>query len=108
MKVLMVILILFSAVCFADDIWKNELTIYSGVSFLNAENETTACPICAFVPFPIPVSFTTSESVNSSILIGFKVGHYFNENMEVEGNFSIAPTRDLQVQSGFFCPPGQV
>ena len=106
MKATLFILILFSSFCFADETWRNELTVYSGISFLNAETEFNPCPICEGIVGPI--DFTTTQSLDSSFVIGFKYGHYFNENMEVEGNFSIAPTRDLRTESGIFCPPGVV
>jgi len=110
MRITILVLILFSTVSYADDAWKNEWTIYSGISFLNAENEFNPCPICESIPIPVvsQIDFTTTQSVDTSVLIGFKYGRYFNDNIEVEGNFGIAPTRDIRLESGFSCPPGEV
>jgi Outer membrane protein beta-barrel domain len=108
-KATWIILILFSSFCFADSDWRNEVTIYSGVSFLNAEHEGDFCLPCVIpVDHVGPFDFISRESVDTSLLIGFKYGHYFNENIEVEGNFSIAPSRNIETETGFFCDPGVV
>jgi len=108
--ILFFIFILVCSFCFADSDWRNEVTIYSGISFVNAQHEGGFCLACE-IPIPVdipPFSFVTKESVDNSFLIGFKYGHYFNENIEVEGNFSIAPNRKIEIESGFVCPPGVI
>jgi len=97
------VLVLFSTFCIADNDWKNEATVYSGISFSNAETEQELCPFCA-----LPITFTSRQSVSSSVLFGFKYGHYFTENIEVEGNFSIGPNREIEIENSFFCPPGEI
>jgi opacity protein-like surface antigen len=75
-----------------------EITIYSGVSFLEAER-------VAHIPLPF---FRTRESLDGGFLIGFKGAYFLNDNIGIEGNFSVAPNQTLSRESTFECPPGVI
>ncbi len=77
-----------------------EITIYSGISFLDADAPFSPCPFCK----SFPGLFVGNQSLDSSLLIGFKMGRYLTENIEVEGNFSVAPSRDIHTDTSFDCP----
>ena len=79
---------------------KSEITIYSGISFLDVEDVTEPCLLCLS---PLPALIQTS-TLDGGFLIGFKFGYYLNETVEVEGNFSVAPNQDFTLQSSIFCP----
>ncbi len=78
---------------------KSEITIYSGISFLEVEDVTGPCLECLS---PLPALIQT-RTLESGFLIGFKFGYYVNRNAEVEGNFSVAPDQDLTFESSIFC-----
>ena len=82
-----------------------ELTIYSGISFLESERDVFP-EILADLRSPIDFHF--QSSFDSGFLFGFKAGHYLNENVEVEGNFAIAPNQELRTESFFECPVGEI
>lgn len=90
---------------------QTEITVYSGFSFVNAQGITAPCLACAgpvvSPGLPIPF-FQTRRTLDGGFLIGFKGGYHFNENVEVEGNFSVAPKQKLTTETFFQCPPGIV
>ncbi len=83
-----------------ESVHKSEITVYSGISFLDVENATDPCLLCLS---PLP-PFTETSTLDSGFLIGFKFGYYLNENVEVEGNFSVAPSQDFTFETSIFCP----
>src|SRR3990172_491287 len=56
-----------------DDGDRSEITIYSGLSFLDAEIERPGCAICGFPVSPIPF-FGSTQSIDSSFMLGFQYG----------------------------------
>ena len=85
---------------------KTEITIYSGISFLEAEREITPpCILCDLPARPGILPIFTKVSFESGFLFGFKVGHYLNSNVEVEGNFAIGPSQEVITDTFDFCPP---
>ena len=94
---------------FGDDEHGTEITIYSGISFPNLDVESQPCIFCAG-PFPVDVivPLTTTTSLGHSFLFGVKAGVYLNPNIQLEGNFGIAPHQEFRQVSGIFCPPGQI
>ena len=94
----------------ASDEHRTEITIYSGISFPNLSFQTEPCFICAgpVVPDYAVFPFTTQTELGHSFLFGVKTGVYINRNIEVEGNFGIAPHQEFRQVSGIFCPPGVI
>ncbi len=100
-------LVLISGWCYAEEPQgKVEITVYSGLSFLDV-NERIETP-CAFCLSPIPIVFVSERSMDGSFLFGAKAGYYLNRNMEVEGSFAIGPNHDLTEGTDFFFPPGEI
>jgi hypothetical protein len=85
-----------------------EVTIYSGWSFLNFEEETSLCRFCELAINPRIPFFETRRQVNGSFLFGVKAGYYLTDRAEVEGNFAIAPSHDIRIESFVNCPPGEL
>ena len=77
-----------------------EITVYSGWSFLDADYSFNLCPECLG-----PIDYTIHSTLESSVLFGFKGGVYLNHSMQVEGNFGLAPGRDLGQQNNLVCIP---
>lgn len=88
---------------------KVEITIHSGLSFLDAGErvETPPCIFCRDAP-PFPFVFVNEISMDGSFLFGVKAGYYLNEKMEVEGAFAIAPNHEVKEASNIFCPDGEI
>lgn len=108
MKAGVLILMLCTSFCFADSSnFQSEVTIYSGVSFLEVDSDAPVPCIYCEVLFG-PIDYTLTQSVDSTFLFGAKVGRYIHKNIEVEGNFSIGPSRDVTITNNYFCPPGDV
>jgi hypothetical protein len=82
-----------------------ELTIYSGISFLETEHEEF--PDILLRP-DAPFDYHFESSFDGGFLFGFKGGYYFNENVELEGNFAIAPNQKLRTESFFDCPVAEI
>lgn len=81
-----------------------EFTFYSGVS-LGADTleNTTPCPghLCSGDTLHL------KNTVSNSPLFGFGVGYYFTKNLELEGNFAIAPSIQFRSRSNLIAPlPG--
>jgi len=94
------VILLSSCVLQAQESFKkSEITIYSGISFLGVEDVTEPCLVCLS---PLP-AFIQTSTLDSGFLIGFKFGYYLNENVEVEGNFSVAPNQDFTFESSIPC-----
>jgi len=102
-------LLLFPVAVLAGNVeHKTELTIDSGWSFPGINETSQNCLLCA-VPVMSPYfSFQQAKSLNSSVLVGFRVDHYINDNMAIEGSFAVAPDHKLTQSSFIVCPPGQV
>ena len=83
-----------------ESVKKSELTVYSGISFLDVEDVNGPCLECLYILPP----FIETSTLEGGFIIGFKFGYYLNENVEVEGNFSIAPNQDFTFESSIFCP----
>lgn len=104
---IVIALLLVPAWCHAEENQgKVEITIYSGLSFLDV-NERIETP-CAFCLSPIPLVFVSERSIDGSFLFGVKAGYYLNHKMEVEGSFAIGPNHDLTEVNDVFCRPGEI
>jgi hypothetical protein len=77
-----------------------EVTVHSGWSFLDAENRFDPCPTCKNL-----IHDTIVQSVNPSILFGFKGGYHINRAMEIEGGFAVAPGHKLSQENNLVCIP---
>jgi hypothetical protein len=87
----------------ADEIAKPlEFTFYSGVSLAadTLQNNTFPCPsgVC------YGDTLHLKNTVNNSPLFGFGVGYYFTKNLELEGNFAIAPAIQFHSESNVTAP----
>lgn len=92
-KMLILVALLAQGAAWADSPARtSEITIFSGWSFLNAEQQVEVCPFCLY-PYPSPIAET---EVKQSVLLGFKAGYYINGNFEVEGGFGIAPNHNVR------------
>ncbi len=99
--ILLFLLLVTPCVLFAQNEKKQpELTIFTGISFLEIQNVNGPCLECLS---PLP-PFIETNTLDSGILIGFKFGYYLNETVEVEGNFSVAPNQDFTFETSIFCP----
>lgn len=89
---------------------KVEITVHSGISFLEAARENNIpCRFCVGpVQPPFDIVFQEKSSLDNSFVFGFKGGYYLNNKAEIEGNFAVAPSHDFRFESGFFCPPGEI
>jgi hypothetical protein len=88
---------------FAGEVAKPlEFTFYSGVSLASDRLEnTTPCPNtleCVGGPFHM------KNTVSNSPLFGFGVGYYFTKNLELEGNFAVAPAIQFRSDSNLITP----
>lgn len=102
-------LLVFPVVVMAGNIeHKTEISIFSGWSFPGINDTNNRCFPC----FPSPVvpafSVRRTQSLNSSVMLGFGVSRYLNNNIAVEGAFSVAPNHELKETSFIDCPPGEV
>lgn len=98
---MLIVLLIAISVSGEDRSGTTEITVHSGWSFLNAENSFDGCPECL-----IPINTTVTRKIKDSFLFGAKGGYYFNRTMEIEGNFSIAPSHRFTSAFDILCIPG--
>lgn len=102
-------LLVFPVILMAGDIeHKTEISIFSGWSFPGIDNTSNRCFPC--FPSPIVPAFSVgrSQTLDSSVLVGFGVSRYLNNNIAIEGRFSVAPNHQLTETSFIDCPAGEI
>jgi hypothetical protein len=78
-----------------------ELTIYSGYSF--SEDTLQATFPCANISGPncLPAIREIKHTIDNSLLFGLVLGYYVTPDLQIEGNFSIAPLHNFTARSNF-------
>ena len=79
-----------------------EFTFYSGVS-LAADTLEVNSPCLEGVTCSGD-TLHLKNTVNNSPLFGFGVGYYFTKNLQLEGNFSVAPAIQFRSESNLIAP----
>jgi outer membrane protein W len=102
-------LLVFPGVVMAGSIeHKTEISIFSGWSFPGIDETNNRCFPCLPSPLVPAFSVLLTQSLNSSAIVGFGVSRYLNDNMAVEGSFSVSPNHELTQTSSIDCPPGEI
>lgn len=113
--------ILVSAAAWAQPVaGTNELTVFGGVSLIDAEQESAGTyrgPLDNIFrpngnPFrpgmTLPSVVREQLSMGSSAEFGVRFGRYFSDRIAFEGDFSVAPSHDLEREYSFSCPDNRV
>ena len=79
-----------------------EFTFYSGVSLAGDTLENNRP--CLNGVTCSGDTFHMKNTVNNSPLFGFGVGYYFTKNLQLEGNFSVAPAIQFRSESNLIAP----
>jgi hypothetical protein len=92
---------------------ENELTVFGGISLLNAETSRPRNPVileaardgrALIFPPPFLSNFT---SVDASGEFGVRYGRDITDTVTLVGDFAIAPAHELSEEVVFGCPEGQ-
>jgi hypothetical protein len=88
----------------------NDLTVFGGLSLVDAETTEPRLPNVLEVPrrfstliFPAPI-FTRFRSLDASGEFGVRYGRDLTDTVTFAGDFAIAPAHDLTDETSFSCP----
>jgi hypothetical protein len=90
----------------------NELTVFGGVSLLNPETTDPDRPVLRWQTGGpesglVPAPYHLSTRLDGSAEFGVRFSRYVSPGLSVGGDFSVAPSHDLTIRTGFGCPPGR-
>lgn len=102
-------LLVFPVVVMAGSIeHKTEVSIFSGWSFPGIDETNNRCFPCLPPPMVPAFSVERTQTLDTSVMVGFGVSRYLNDKIAIEGSFEVAPNHELTMTSFINCPPGEI